>query len=175
MRKLMYCVDCSVDGFIAREDHTFDFLINEGEHLDEFVRSLKNVDTAIMGRKTYEVGLKSGVIDPSLPMQQYVISSSLKETVDERIKIIPSNATAFIRTLKTNPGKNILLSGGSILAASLLLEGLIDEIELRIHPVFIGSGIPIFEMAEKMLPVQFVNQNRYSNGVIKTVYRKNSM
>lgn len=171
----MYCVDCSVDGFIAREDHTFDFLISEGEHLDDFLRSLKNVDAAIMGRKTYEVGLKSGVIDPSLHMQQYVISSSLKQTVDDRIKIIHSDATTFIRTLKTSPGKNILLSGGSILAASLLLEGLIDEIELRVHPVFIGSGIPIFNMAEKKVPVQFVEQSRYSNGVVKTIYRKNSM
>lgn len=172
MRKLKYSVDCSIDGFIAREDHTYDFLIAEGEHLNDFLTSLRDFDTALMGKNTYEVGLKAGIIDPSLPMQQYVISSSLKETIDERIKIIRSDVKKFVRKLKEAKGKDILLSGGSVLATHLLAEDLIDEVQLRVHPVFIGSGIALFNMKRQKVLVELVEEKKYSNGVTKMRYRK---
>jgi hypothetical protein len=52
--------------------------VNEGEHFDDFMKSMKYFDMAVMGKNTYEVGLKAGVIDPTLNLQQSVISSSLK-------------------------------------------------------------------------------------------------
>jgi dihydrofolate reductase len=169
MRKLKYCVDCTLDGFIARHDHSYDFLPSEGEHLTDFLETINQFDIALMGRNTYEVGLKAGVIDPSLSMRQYVISSSLTRTIDERIKIISSDIKKFVIGLKSEKGKDILLSGGSILATKMLSENLIDELQLRVHPVLIGSGIALFNKHEDV-SVRLIQQKEYSNAVVLNVY-----
>ena len=170
MRKLKYCVDCSLDGFIARMDHTYDFLIQEGEHFNEFMESMKTYDIALMGKNTYQLGVKAGVVDPSLNIQQFVISSSLDKTIDDRIKIMSKNISKFVSRLKHEKGNDILLSGGSILATNLLKETLIDEIQLRIHPVMVGSGIPVFGSHNQTISLQLLSQRSYSNQVMLVVY-----
>lgn len=170
MRKLVYSVDCSLDGFIARENDAYDFLVTEGEHFDDFIKSMKNFDMAIMGKNTYEVGLKSGVLDPTLNLQQFVISSTLTQTIDDRIKIVSKNATKFVDRIKHERGNDILLSGGSILAGSLITEKLIDEIHMRLHPVLIGSGIPLFKNSDTTISLDLKDQKTYSNQVILVSY-----
>lgn len=170
MRKLVYSVDCSLDGFIARENHAYDFLPGKGEHFDDFMESMKYFDIAIMGKNTYETGVKAGVIDPSLNLQQFVISSTLSETIDERIRVISKNAGKFVGRLKQEKGNDILLSGGSILATNLLTEKLVDEIQLRIHPVLIGSGIPVFTRHRDTIKLELKNQKGYSNQVMRLSY-----
>lgn len=170
MRKLVYSLDCSLDGFIARENHDYDFLKTEGEHFDDFMKSMKYFDMAVMGKNTYEVGLKAGVIDPTLNLQQFVISSSLKQTIDDRIKVVSKSATKFVDQIKHEKGNDILLSGGSALASSLISEKLIDEIHIRLHPVLIGNGIPIFKNSGTTISLDLKNQKTYSNQVILASY-----
>src|SRR5687768_14381619 len=88
MGKLNYCVDVSIDGYIARKNHAYDFLLPGGEHFNEFMNSFSDYEIVLMGRKTYEVGLKAGVVNPDLPVRQIVISSTLTSTVDRRIEIV---------------------------------------------------------------------------------------
>jgi dihydrofolate reductase len=65
MRKLIYHVASTLDGFIAHEDHTVDGFLGEGLHADEYLASLHtNYDAVIMGRKTYEFGVQFGVTHP---------------------------------------------------------------------------------------------------------------
>ena len=64
MRTLKYYVACSIDGFIAHGDGSFDGFVPEGEHVAAFFESYKWFDTVLMGRKTYEVGLKEGKTNP---------------------------------------------------------------------------------------------------------------
>jgi dihydrofolate reductase len=82
MRELIYYVACTVDRFIAREDGSFDFFLAEGEHFADLLESFpdtipahlrdamgvragnKLFDVVLMGRKTYEVGLKVGLTNP---------------------------------------------------------------------------------------------------------------
>ncbi|MBS1811245.1 MAG: hypothetical protein JST84_23985 [Acidobacteria bacterium] len=64
MRKLKYHVACTVDGYIAREDGTFDGFLTEGEYVTDYLESFNTYDIVLMGRKTYEVGLKLGVTNP---------------------------------------------------------------------------------------------------------------
>jgi dihydrofolate reductase len=71
--------------------------------------------------------------------------------------------------LKAEKGKDIVLSGGSILATKLLSENLIDEIQLRVHPVLIGSGIPLFNKRQDF-SVRLIQQKKYSNAAVLSVY-----
>jgi dihydrofolate reductase len=170
MRKLRYSVECSLDGFIARENHSYDFLLSEGEHVDDFIKSLYHYDIALMGRKTYEIGLEAGVINSSLSLQQYVVSNTLVQTIDPRIKILSGDVAKVIQSLKEEGGKDILLSGGAELAFALLQKQLIDEISLRIHPVIIGSGIPVFSKISRDVRLRAYSHKQYNNGIILTSY-----
>lgn len=145
MRNLVYSIQVSLDGYIAREDHTYDFLIAQGDHYDMLLQNLRRYDTALMGRLTYEVGVKDGVVNPDLPLKQFVVSGSLDKTIDEKIRLIQDDVISVISSMKDEEGESILLSGGGRLASALLQENLIDEIELLVHPVFIGEGIPVFQ------------------------------
>nr|AIT69760.1 deaminase/reductase [uncultured bacterium] len=91
MRELKYYVACTVDRFICREDGSFDFFLAEGEHFKDLIEAfpetfpghLRNIlgisaankwfDAVLMGRKTYEVGLREGVTSPYPQMKQYLL------------------------------------------------------------------------------------------------------
>ena len=171
MRKLNYCIESSLDGFIARPDHAYDFLPAGGPHQDRFLEHMAEYDVNLMGLKTYEIGVEAGILRADENLKHYVVSSSLEKTIDPAIEILRDDAMAVIRRLKAEPGKNILLTGGSLLASSLLAAGLIDEIRLRILPVLIGTGIPLFANLQKDVVLRLVESEVYSNGVALNVYR----
>ena len=65
MRKIKYHVATTLDGFIARRDHTVGGFVEAGEHVTDYLDSLKNdYDVVLMGRRTYEFGFQFGVTDP---------------------------------------------------------------------------------------------------------------
>jgi dihydrofolate reductase len=108
-------------------------------------------DTVLMGRGTYEVGLHEGVSSPYAHLRQYVVSTSL--TVDDpAVEVISHDAVARVRKLKRQKGRGIWLCGGGKLAATLRDD--IDELMLKINPVIIGTGIPLFDRG--FGPDQFV-------------------
>ena len=72
MRTLRYIVASTLDGFICREDGSYDAFPTEGDHIQAYIDSLASCDTVLMGRATYEVGLNVGVTSPYPAMRQYV-------------------------------------------------------------------------------------------------------
>src|SRR5262249_14763547 len=105
----------------------------------------KTIDTVLMGRKTYEVALRSGQGGAGYPgVKTYVFSRTLMGVSGGDVTLIREDAGEFVRDLKGQAGKDICLMGGGELARSLFEAGLIDEIGFNIHPVLLGSGIPLF-------------------------------
>lgn len=167
MRKLIYYIATSLDGYIAHEDGSFDgFSWNDefvSHLLSEFPETIpthlkeesgsreqnKLFDTVLMGRKTYEVGLQQGLTNPYPTLDQYVFSRTMKESPDENITLISNDAIEEVKALKNNPGKAIWLCGGSDLATQLLVSNFIDQLIIKLNPVVFGSGIPLF--ANRML------------------------
>lgn len=187
MRELKYYIACTVDRFIARSDGSFDFFPMEGEHLADLLESFpetvpahlrealgirgdnKWFDVVLMGRRTYEVGLKVGVTNPYPQMKQYLFSRTMKESLDENVELVSGDAVALVRELKKQTGKDIWLCGGGDLATTLFPE--IDEIIMKLNPILLGEGIPLFSGVVKLTAVELIDSKIYSNGFMLLRYR----
>jgi len=172
MRRLKYHVAATIDGFIAHEDHTIDGFVPGGEHVDDYLHSLRtDYDVVLMGRRTYEFGFQFGITNPYPWMKQYVFSGTMERSPDSNVELVSENVVDFVRKLKDGTGKDIYLCGGANLATNLFREGLIDEILLKLNPVVFGSGIPLFLGAIKQTDLELIDSKRYANGVVFLQYR----
>ncbi len=170
MRKVTFGVANSLDNFIAREDNVVDWLVWDDEVAAISAEFFKTIDTVVMGRKTYEVMLKSGTT--SYPgVKNYVFSRTLKESPEGKVEIIGTDAAAFIRDLKTLEGKGICVMGGGELAKSLFEARLVDEIGLNIQPVLLGSGIPLFYEMSQQIDLELLSCKPLKNGGVFVSYQ----
>ncbi len=170
MRKLKYHVATTVDGFLAREDDSYDFFPQEGDHITEYLASFATYDTILMGRRTYELALKVGVTDPYPALETYVFSRSMKQSPNPRVKLVSEDAVGVVRRLKEQPGKVIYLCGGGDLASTLFAEGLIDEVLIKFNPVLLGAGIPIVARLKEVVRLEPRSTKVYNNGVLLLQY-----
>jgi dihydrofolate reductase len=122
-----------------------------------------------MGRKTYDIGLPFGVTSPYPHLTQYVFSRSMAKTRSPEVTLVNSDPLEYVRRLKQEPGRDIWLCGGGVLAAAVFSE--IDELILKVNPVILGNGIPLFDgpVAEADLSLEEVKS--YPNGFMLTRYR----
>ncbi|HEX8701969.1 MAG TPA: dihydrofolate reductase family protein [Myxococcaceae bacterium] len=172
MRKLIYHVASTVDGFIARADDTYDcFPMNPGdENITDFMASLAGYGAVVMGRRTYEPALKVGVTDPYPNLDTYVFSRSIKESPHPKVKVISEDAPGAIRRLKEQDGKDIYLCGGGEFASMLFMEGLVDELLLKLNPLLLGSGIPLSPKLKEHIDLKLMSSKVYSTGVVLLRY-----
>ncbi|MGG5175099.1 dihydrofolate reductase family protein [Pseudarthrobacter sp. J1763] len=163
MRKLVYYVATTLDGFIAGPDggdpsgasffpitpDVIDFIVTHyPETLPGPARTALGIDgpgqsfdTVLEGRGSYEIGLAAGLTD-AYPHLRHLVFSSTLESEDPDVEIVSKDAIERVRALKAEAGKDLWLVGGGTLAHSLLPE--IDRLILKQNPSVIGSGIPLF-------------------------------
>jgi dihydrofolate reductase len=175
MRKLVYYIAASVDHYIAHEDETMGGFVMEGQHVTDYLNSLSDYDTVLMGKATYEWGYQFGVQPgepaPTYPhMMQYVFSRTMPDYQHERLHVVQDNAADFTRQLKQQDGGSIYLCGGGKLAGTLLDHHLIDELFLKLHPVVFGKGIALFGDSAKSVGLSMNNVKVYQNGVMYIHY-----
>ena len=170
MRKVTFGGANSLDNFIARKDDSVDWLLWNKEVTEIMEGFWKNIDTVVMGRRTYEVGSRMGsVAYPGL--KTYILSRTIKESSDKALTFVSEDAASFVRRLKGEQGKDICVMGGGVLAKSLFEADLIDEIGLNIHPVLLGSGIPLFYEMPRQIDLELVKCQELSNGCVALTYR----
>jgi dihydrofolate reductase len=180
MRELKYYVACTIDRLIARRDGSFDFFLGAGPHLDDIVRRFPETipghlhaalgvrpqrswcDAVLMGRKTYEVGIPLGVTSPYAHLEQYVFSRTMSGRPDAGVELVTGDPLAAVRELKQRSGRDIWLCGGAALASALLPE--IDQIILKVNPIVLGDGIPLFAGPTEPVSFALVHHAVYDNG-----------
>ena len=123
-----------------------------------------------MGRKTYEIALtqRAGMGSGPPGMKTYVLSRSWTQDPDRDrdVEIISRDAVEFVEELRQREGKDICVMGGGELAKPLLEAGLIDEITLNIHPVLLGSGVPLFRGLGRQIDLELLDCQPFQNGCI---------
>ena len=140
-KRLRYQVAVSLDGFIAGPKGEYDWIVSDPSI--DFAALYKEFDTAVMGRKTYDVAKAQGV-DGSMPgIDVYVFSRTLPAKEYPGVRILNDDPRKVVAALKEKPGKDIWLFGGGQLFRSLLDAGLVDTVEVAMMPVLIGEGIPL--------------------------------
>ena len=170
MRKVTFGGANSLDNFIARKDDVVDWLQWDKEVNSMMKEFWKTIDTVVMGRRTYEVAMKMGT--PAYPrMKNYVFSRTITKSADKRIEFVSEDAAEFVRKIKNQLGKDICVMGGGILARSLFEAHLIDEIGFNIHPVLLGSGIPLFHEMKFQIDLDLLDCKQLKNGCVIVSYR----
>lgn len=171
MRKLIYGVGISLDGCIARPDGSVDFLFMPKDY--SMGAFFKRIDVAVMGRKTYEVGMKLAGGKISSPgMTCYVFSQALPDDAPGGVTVVREAPKGFLAKLRKKAGKDIWLMGGGELARAFLNDDLIDEIYLGIVPTLIGQGIPAFPASFPQREFALVENRSFSKGLVSLRYER---
>ena len=172
MRKITFGGANSLDNYLARPDHAVDWLMWGDEAAAVMADFWKTIDTVLMGRKTYEVVIRSGQGGGGYPgVHTYVFSRTLQESAHAGVTIVSRDAAEFVRELKQQDGKDICLMGGGELARSLFEAELIDELGFNIHPVLLGSGIPLFHPMSRQIDLELRECRAFKNGCVLVSYR----
>lgn len=172
MRKIIYDFAMTLDGFIARRDGSIDDFPAQGPHVEDYYARLKSYDTVLMGRRTYELGYRYGLVpgDRAYPhMQHYVFSSSLSFDRAHDLTIVGEQPIRAVRDLKARPGSDIYLCGGSQLAGLLLEHKLIDRLIVKLNPILLGHGLCPFA-ASAGAQLHLTDSHSYPNGVVLLRY-----
>ena len=184
MRKLVYYVGTSLDGYIAGPQNQFDFFPLSDQmaawinarypetvptHIRKHVglTDADNIvfDTVLMGRGTYEPARSVGISSPYAHLRQYVVSTSLGAIDDDTVTVVTEPADT-VRALKDEEGMDIWLAGGGVLAGSLLPH--IDEMIVKRYPVVAGSGVPVIAGAFSPTLFEPTRTETFDNGATVT-------
>jgi len=143
-RKTVLYIATSLDGYIASDDGSIDWLVKYDSSISGYPEFIKNVDTVVMGYTTYrQLSEELSVGEwPYEGLEAYVVSSS--DHANRKEVTFVKDPIKLVEELKNKDGKTIWIVGGAKLAHSLFEAGLIDELVLTIVPESIGRGIPLF-------------------------------
>jgi dihydrofolate reductase len=141
MRLVRFGGAMSLDGYIAGPNGEYDWIVMDPEI--DFAGLMKQFDTFLIGRKTFDAMGRMGNSGKSTPgIENIILSRTLKQADHPHVRI-ESDAERLVTDLRTKPGKDIAIFGGGELFRSLLAAGLVDRIEMSLIPVLLGGGIPL--------------------------------
>ena len=188
MRKIITTTWFTLDGYIAGPNGEIDWI---GEIYDEAMgryesELVSEADTLLLGRVTFESFAGSWPYVPENPnasegekdyarrlnaMRKIVFSRTLEHVEWNnstlRKEVIPEE----IEQLKREPGRDMLIYGSASLVQTLTNLGLIDEYQLLVHPVLLGSGKPLFQDIKHQVKLKLVNTKTHPSGVVVLTYQ----
>lgn len=166
MRKIIYYVATSVDGYISGPDDDVSRFTASGDGIKQYLADLKEFDTVIMGRKTYEFGYKFGLKPGQLAyphMKHLIFSSTLKFENCEKGLVVKNLDISIIEELQKEEGSDIYLCGGGEFAGWLLENEKIDILKIKLNPIILGDGIRIFGDSVKPVSLELVHTDKYDD------------
>ena len=170
MRNVILGLGISLDGYIARRDGAVDFLFMPKDY--SMAPFLASIDTAIMGRKTFDQAVAMGGSSGFGAMMTYVMSNSQPAGERKGVTFVNESPAKLIGAIRKRRGKNIWLMGGGETARTFLQEDLVDGLYLGIVPVLLGEGIPLFPSGFPQRNFELVDNKTYTRGLIALTYKR---
>lgn len=191
MKRLVLQQFTTIDGLVADSDDQTNFISEYSTKHDESFENgamefMDTIDTMLLGRRTYErfvqywpeaAGDDAEFGEKLNGLDKFVVSSTLKEAAWGKWKapkVIDSGVVVEVRKLKQAAGKDIVIWGSISLATSLLKEGLIDEIQLRVVPTAIGNGRQLFDGELGSQHLDLVEAESHDAGLVLLRYQPTS-
>lgn len=175
MRKLVIGLHVSIDGFVGNDEGIPGYATTDDTVTEWIIDSLSDMDTILLGRVAYE---PMAAYWPTATIPLATQMNSLAKVVftstpgepnwpNTRLHTATDAATEVAR-LKREPGKDMIVVGGSALPQSLIAAGLVDEYRLLTHPVALGTGKPLFATPVQLKPH---SRTEFATGAVANVYR----
>jgi len=152
----------------------------QSEEVQGFIRDqYANVDAFLLGRTTYQIW---AAFWPTIPsddvftkqmndLPKYVVSSTLKEVEWNNSKLLRGDIFAEVAELKRQPGRDIVVAGSADLVNGLMEHDLVDEYQLLLFPIILGSGKHLFRDGIDTRPLRLVNTRAFRSGVVLLTYQ----
>lgn len=185
MRRIVSFVHVSLDGFVAATNGGLDWIIVNEEIFDYVEKRIKETDTAMYGRVTYQMMESYWPTAADQPAatrhdieharwykqaSKIVLSKTMQDVNLPKTKIISDNLLDEITQLKQGAGSDILMFGSPAATHSLMAENLIDEYWLFVNPILLGQGVPLFKGIQNRAPLKLVTSKQFSSGVVCMQY-----
>lgn len=186
MRSLVYYVAASLDGFIAAPDGDVSAFGQDPATLSALFElypetcpvharkplgvtsAPRRFDTVVMGRRTHQPALDAGLTSAYPHLRQIVVTH--RALPDSPVETVGGDVRTRIRDLMAEPGKDVWLCGGGELAGQLVDE--IDELQVKVNPVVLGAGIPLFSGLDRPQPFDHADTRVLPAGVVLLTYRR---
>jgi dihydrofolate reductase len=183
MRKLIYSMGVSLDGFIAGPDGEIDWSAPDEELHRFHNQQARDTGAHLYGRRLYEAMLPWETADrnPSAPEPELefariwkdtpkIVFSRTLERVEGNARLVTDGAAEEVARLKEQPGKDLAV-GGAGLASTFIKLGLVDEYRLFVSPVVLGGGTPYFPALDERIHLELVETRTFGSRVVYLRYR----
>lgn len=165
----------SLDGFIAREDGTLDWLLSRDDPSEEHGYSdfIREIDGIVMGRGSFET---VATFDPWPYDRPVVVLSRTLSPADiptrlaNRVRLLDRSPEDTMKVLEKEGWRRVYVDGGRVVQ-SFLRAGLIADIVLTQIPVLIGTGRRLFGPLDRDIPLSHVSTKSFPSGLVQSVYR----
>jgi dihydrofolate reductase len=184
MRKLIYSMGVSLDGFIAGPDGEIDWSAPDEERHRFHNQQTRELGAHLLGRRLYEemVYWETADENPSTPEHELefariwkalpkIVFSKTLEKVEGNARLVRNGVAEEVAKLKEQPGKDLAV-GGAGLASTCTNLGLIDEYRLFLSPVLLGGGTPYFPAPERTINLGLVETRTFGSRVVYVRYRR---
>ena len=184
MRKVIYSMGVSLDGFIAGPDGEIDWSAPDEELHRFHNQQTQEIGAHLCGRRLYETMVYWETADENPSATEFelefagiwqrlpkIVFSKTLEKVEGNARLVRGGVAEEVAKLKGQPGKDLAV-GGAGLASTLVKLGLIDEYRLFVSPVLLGGGTPYFPALEERIDLKLVETQTFGSRVVYVRYRR---
>jgi dihydrofolate reductase len=184
MRKLIYSMGVSLDGFIAGPDGEIDWSAPDEELHRFHNQQMREIGVQLCGRRLYETMVYWETAEENPSATDYelefariwkelpkIVFSKTLEKVEGNARLVTDVAAEEVAKLKEQPGKDLAV-GGAGLASTFIKLGLIDEYRLFVSPVVLGGGTPYFPALDDRVHLALVETRTFGSRVVYLRYQR---